>query len=113
MIAAQTYCGLFSNEGTDANFPIKSAVGSCIPAWNFNYRKENDLGGEPLTRGGYVGAPLLISRLVIAPCLGQVEPLLVNVDLIKHIGEHFTPHVYVVQAKLDPIPEVISSKGRL
>ena len=47
------------------------------------------------------------------PFLGQVYPLFVNVDLIKHSGENFMPRVYVVQAKLDPIMEVISSKGRL
>ena len=38
----------------------------------------------------------LISKLVLSSLLGQVEPLFVNVDLIKHISEHVMPNVYVV-----------------
>ena len=33
LIAAQTSCKLFSDEGPDTNFSVKAAVGSCVPAF--------------------------------------------------------------------------------
>ena len=74
--------------------------------------EKHDIFDELLPLVGKIGSPFLISNVVIVLYLFEIEPLLVNVDLVKHIIENFTPHVYVFQSKFDLSQTVIRIKGR-
>ena len=60
-------CSLFSDEGPDTNFSMKTVVGNCVLAWTCHCGKEHDPGNGPLSLGVPVGATFLVSNIVLAP----------------------------------------------